>query len=251
MIDLIQKNLEKSAIILKNAKHATAFTGAGISVESGIPPFRGDGGIWGKYDPKILELGYFLENPEESWIVIKEIFYEFFNVAKPNYAHLGLADLEKRGIIKALITQNIDNLHQEAGSKNVIEFHGNSKILICTNCSHKEKVENVNLEKLPPKCPQCKSLMKPDFIFFGEGIPQIAYQKSIFETKNADVFLLTGTSGSVVPASYLPYDAKKNGAIIIEINPEKSAYTNEITDYFLKGKAAEITKLLIEKINLL
>jgi NAD-dependent deacetylase len=93
--------------------------------------------------------------------------------------------------------------------------------------------------------------MKPDFIFFGEGIPQIAYQKSIFETKNADVFLLTGTSGSVVPASYLPYDAKKNGAIIIEINPEKSAYTNEITDYFLKGKAAEITKLLIEKINLL
>jgi len=138
MLDITKVNIEKAAKIIKSAKHVTAFTGAGISVESGIPPFRGDGGIWGKYDPKILDLPYFLANPLDSWIVIKEIFYEFFGKAKPNNAHKMLAEMESLGWLKAIITQNIDNLHQEAGSKNVIEFHGNSKILVCTNCGNKD-----------------------------------------------------------------------------------------------------------------
>ncbi len=249
MLDITKVNIEKAAKIIKSAKHVTAFTGAGISVESGIPPFRGDGGIWGKYDPKILDLPYFLANPLDSWIVIKEIFYEFFGKAKPNNAHKMLAEMESLGWLKAIITQNIDNLHQEAGSKNVIEFHGNSKILVCTNCGNKELINKINLGKLPPKCEKCKSLLKPDFIFFGEGIPQNAYQQSQSEVKNADVFILVGTSGSVIPASYLPFEAKKNGATIIEINPEKTNYTDEITDVFIRAKAGEISQQFIEALN--
>lgn len=240
MIDLSQRNIEKAIEKIKNAKHVTAFTGAGISVESGIPPFRGANGIWGKYDPKVLELSYFFQNPEESWQVIKTIFYEFFGKSSPNNAHIWLAETEKQGLLKAIITQNIDNLHQEAGSKNVYEFHGNSKTLVCTKCKTKLPISKVNLDKLPPTCDKCKSVLKPDFIFFGEGIPAEAYQKSIIETQTADVFILIGTSGSVVPASSLPYEAKKNGALIIEINPEKSNYTDEITDIFIRGKAGEI-----------
>lgn len=246
MIDITQKNIERAVEKIRNAKHVTAFTGAGISVESGIPPFRGAGGIWGKYDPKVLELTYFFQYPEESWKVIKSIFYEFFGKSKPNSAHYLLAELEKQGLLHAVITQNIDNLHQEAGSKNVYEFHGNSKTLVCTKCNTKYPIAKINLDKLPPKCDKCRSLLKPDFIFFGEGIPGEAYEKSILETQNADVFILIGTSGSVVPASYLPYDAKKNGALIVEINPEKSNYTDEITDIFIRGNAGEIADKFLE-----
>ena len=129
---IMQEKIERAAKIIKNSKHLTVFTGAGISVESGIPPFRGSEGLWSKYDPEVLELDYFHRNPDVSWKIIKEIFYDFFGKAKPNDSHFGISKLEDLGIVKTIITQNIDNLHQEAGSKNVIEFHGNSKVLICT-----------------------------------------------------------------------------------------------------------------------
>ncbi len=248
MLDLLELNLAKAAEIIIQASHITAFTGAGISVESGIPSYRGEGGLWTKYDTKVLELNYFHENPKDAWEIIRTIFYEYFGNAKPNPAHFALAELEKKANLKAIITQNIDNLHFEAGNNIVHEFHGNSKVMLCTKCSKKYKAEQVNLDKLPPKCSSCKGLLKPDFIFFGEGIPQDAYKNSFAEADMADVFLLIGTTGLVQPAASIPYKAKQNGALIIEVNPERTAYTEDITDIFLQGKAGEVMTKLNELI---
>ena len=237
--------LEKAAEVLKTSKHTTAFTGAGISVESGIPPFRGPEGLWSKYDPKILDINYFFENPQDAWDHIKLLFYDFFGESKPNPAHIALAKLEEVGIIKSVITQNIDNLHQEAGSKTVWEYHGNYRKLICPLCSTKFDSQDFNLKELP-KCRHDGSILKPDFVFFGEGIPELAGSSSIHEASIADVFLIIGTTGEIMPASMIPGLAKKNGAKIIEINTETSKYTDDITDIFLLGKAGEIMTEIFE-----
>ena len=242
--------ITKAAKIIITANHVTAFTGAGISVESGIPPFRGKDGLWSKYDPIFLDIEYFNKNPKESWKLIKEIFYDFFGKAKPNAAHFALAEMEKMGLLHSIITQNIDNLHQEAGSKKVYEYHGNSRHLICMNCSKKYLVQNIDLSSLPPKCKNCGAILKPDFIFFGEPIPEPAHTKSFEETKKANVFILIGTTGEIMPASMLPYEAKKNNIKIIEINTKPSNYTNTITDIFLNGKATLILQKLLEKIKI-
>ena len=236
----MENKIKEAVELIKNSKCTTAFTGAGISVESGIPPFRGEGGLWNKYDPIVLDLNYFFGNPKESWYVIKEIFYDFFGTAKFNRAHEVLAEMEKQNYLSAVITQNIDNLHQEAGSKIVHEFHGNSKTLVCTSCKKKYPVKDEIFKNLPPKCEDCGSLLKPDFIFFGEGIPQQAYQKSIEAAQNSDVFIVIGSTGEVMPASQMPFIAKQNGATIIEINPNTSNYTSQVTNIFLQGKAGEV-----------
>jgi len=236
-------NYKKAAQIIKNSKNLVAFSGAGISVESGIPTFRGPTGLWSKYDPKILDIDFFLQNPKESWEKIKEIFYDYMQNVKPNKAHYCLAELEKKGKLKGIITQNIDNLHQKAGSKNVIEFHGTAEKLICMNCEKAYNKNEISFEKLPPKCKECGGLLKPDFVFFREPIPKDAFEKSIELMQNADVVLIIGTTGEIIPASELPYIAKENGAVIIEINPEYSNYTNKITDIFLQEKA---TKACVE-----
>jgi len=232
--------IEQAAALVKNANHVTAFTGAGISVESGIPPFRGENGLWSKFDPVFLDINYFHQNPLKSWELIKEIFYDFFGKAKPNAAHFALAQMEKKGFLDAVITQNIDNLHQKAGSREVYEFHGNSRNLVCTKCGLKFPVSEIGLDKLPPKCKECGGVLKPDFIFFGEPIPEPARTNSFMETEKADVFILIGTTGEIMPASMIPYEAKNNYAKIIEVNTEPSHYTKSITDVFLKGKATEI-----------
>lgn len=234
-----EAQFNKAIEALKNSSHTFAFTGAGISIESGIPPFRGETGLWSKYDPIVLDLNYFKTNPKESWAVIKEIFYDFFGKAKPNDAHFALAKLEDAGLLNSVVTQNIDNLHQEAGSKTVWEFHGNSHSLECTECKTKYKIKDLDFEILPVVCPKCNGLVKPDFIFFGEGIPPLAYEKSMEEAANAEVVLVIGTTGEIMPASYIPQIAKQNGATIIEINPEPSNFTNTITDIYLKSTATE------------
>src|SRR6056297_941445 len=245
-----QDNVNKAAKIIMEANHVTGFTGAGVSVESGIPPFRGPEGLWSKYDPGILDLDYFYNYPEISWPVIKEIFYEFFGSAKPNNAHKALTELESMGFLKSVITQNIDNLNQEAGSKVVYEFHGNSQILICTECNSRFQVSDDILKGNPPRCNECKGLLKPDFIFFGEMIPEFAYRKSMEEAQNADVFIVIGTTGEVVPASLIPQMAKENGTKIIEINPSPSLFTDNLTDVFIQGKAGEKMKELLNEIKL-
>ncbi|MFX1257819.1 MAG: NAD-dependent protein deacylase [Promethearchaeota archaeon] len=228
---------------ISDSEYLVAFTGAGISVESGIPPFRGKNGLWKKYNPKFLDTNYFLAYPKESWILIKEIFYDFFGRAKPNDAHYILAEMEKHNYIKAIITQNIDNLHQLAGSKNVLEFHGTSRTLTCLNCNNKYNSEKL-IETLPPYCPKCNGLLKPDFVFFGEPIPETVHNYSIKEASLADLFILIGTTGEIMPASMIPFIAKKNGAKFIEINVEKSRYTESIVDIYLQGKASIILRKL-------
>ena len=236
----MDKYLQNAVQTLKNSRFTTAFTGAGISVESGIPSFRGDGGLWDKYDPKVLEIDHFLKNPELSWPVIKDIFYNFFDHAVPNKAHHVLARMEKAGMLGRIITQNIDNLHQEAGSLMVYEFHGNSKTLVCMTCHRTYKAKDMSFDHLPPTCRECGGLLKPDFVFFGEGIPQIPMVAAYEAAEISDVFLIIGTTGEVMPANQFPGIAKANGATIIEINPEESLYTPEITDIFLQGKAGEV-----------
>ncbi len=241
-------DIQKAAKLLIQARHAIAFTGAGISVESGIPPFRGEKGIWNKYDPQFLEIHYFFSHPQKSWEVILEIFYTHFEQSKPNPAHLILAELEKRGIIKALITQNIDNLHQEAGSQKVIEFHGNSKKIICVNCGKTFTTEVLNHSGFP-WCPECKGLLKPDFVFFGEQIPAQALTDSFAHAKQADVVLVIGSTGEVFPAAQVPIEVHRNKGKVIEVNPGTSNFTYQITDIFLKGKAGEIMPILFDEIN--
>ena len=236
----MDNKIKEAAEIIIKSNYTIAFTGAGISVESGIPPFRGEHGLWNKYNPEVLDLQYFLANPETSWHFIREIFYDFFADTKPNPAHFVLAEMESRGILKSIITQNIDNLHQEAGSKTVHEFHGNSKTLICLKCGEQYRASEFDFKNIPPKCKNDEEILKPDFIFFGEGIPEQAYKNSFAEAEKADVCLVIGSTGEVMPASYVPQTAKQNGAVIIEINPEESSFTNHITDIHLKGKAGDI-----------
>ena len=245
----MKQELHIAAGLIKNSKHAVAFTGAGISVESGIPPFRGETGLWSKYDPIVLDLGYFHQNTLEAWKVIRELFYDFFGKAEPNFAHKVLAEWENKGLLKSVLTQNIDNLHQEAGSKCVYEFHGTASTMVCIKCRKKYLSEKVNLEILPPKCEKCNGILKPDFIFFGEGIPEFANIKSFEEAQKSDVFIVIGTTGEVMPASMLPHTAKKSGAKIIEINPEASHFTYQVTDVHLKGKAGEVLPLLNDVLN--
>ncbi|MGQ1783761.1 MULTISPECIES: SIR2 family NAD-dependent protein deacylase [unclassified Saccharicrinis] len=239
--------IEQVAELLKASKFAIAYTGAGCSVESGIPPFRGEAGIWNRYNPRLLELDYFFSNPEQSWNAIREIFYDFFTDAKPNQAHIVLAQLEALGIIKAIVTQNIDDLHFKAGSKEVYEFHGNSQNLKCTKCGYSVAASGIDLGKIPPACDRCGGLLKPDFIFFGEGIPPVAYDKSFDAARIADVVLVIGSTGEVMPACQVPWEAKRKGATIIEINPTVSNFTNQITDIHIRMEAGKAMELIGKK----
>jgi NAD-dependent deacetylase len=248
MNSLINK-INETVKLIKNSSRTTAFTGAGISVESGIPPFRGENGLWSKYNPVFLDINYFYQYPGKSWPLIKEIFYDFFGQANPNAAHYALAKIEQKGLLHSVITQNIDNLHQIAGSKEVYEFHGNSRNLICQKCSKYYPVKEIDLSNLPPKCEKCGSVLKPDFVFFGEPIPVVANTNSFKEAEEAEVFILIGTTGEIMPASLIPYEAKKNGKKIIEINIIPSNYTSNTTDIFLQGKATVIMQQLLSALN--
>jgi len=244
----INKKIQEAGRLIKNAGCFSAFTGAGISVESGIPPFRGENGLWSIYDPDTFEIGYFLQYPEKSWELLRKLFYETFERAEPNQAHLVLAELEQKGLLKALITQNIDNLHYRAGSKNIIEYHGSSRELICTTCGNYYPVSPQLLQKLPPLC-GCGGILKPDFVFFGEGIPPRAAVDADRVSEETDVMIVIGTTGEVYPAAIIPQNAKQNGAAIIEVNTHLSQFTNTITDIFLEGKASEIMTEIRDMIN--
>jgi len=241
--------IDKAVEIIKNSDRVTGFTGAGISVESGIPPFRGENGLWNRYDPIFLNIGYFKTYPLESWRLTKEIFFDFFGKARPNRGHTGLAKMEEDGYLDAIITQNIDNLHQEGGSKEVYEIHGNSRELICVDCGNKVSLTEEHLNNLPPKCKKCGGLLRPDFVFFSEPLYEPDATKSFIEAEISDAFLVIGTTGEIMPASQIPIIAKNNGATIIEINVKKSNYTDEITDIFLNGKATKVIDELVKALQ--
>lgn len=242
--------LKQAAEIMRNANRVIAFTGAGISVESGVPPFRGENGIWAKHDPSCLDLKVFNTYPETAWEEIRTIFYDHISAAEPNAAHEALAEMEQAGYLQGVITQNIDNLHQKAGSQDVVEFHGNSQRLLCRTCGQNIQADAVDWEVFPPRCAGCDEILKPDFVFFGENIPAHAHKRAASETMLADVWLVIGTTGEVIPAATLPVEAKRNGKTIIEVNVCPSNYTDGVTDIYLEGKATEVIQALVAEIGL-
>lgn len=231
--------INRAARDIVKAKKVVALTGAGMSVESDIAPFRGKGGIWEKYDP--VEYAYIntlRTNPAKTWILLSEMQKEILK-AQPNPGHLSLAELERLGFLSSVITQNVDGLHHEAGSKNIIEFHGNHRQAYCMECKKPVKSEEISLETLPPHC-DCGGVLRPDVVFFGEAIPYEALTKSDQETRSCDVMLVVGTSAEVQPAASLPGIAQSSGATIIEINIEPTSFTGYTSTYFIKGKAGEV-----------
>lgn len=242
-------NLQQCIQWLSQSRYATAFTGAGVSVESGIAPFTGAGGLWNQYDPKFIEINFFLSDPLRSWQEMKKIFFTDMDEAQPNKAHQVLAALETQGLLKGIITQNIDGLHQRAGSKNVAEFHGTIHTLSCLACGRKYQLADVNLEEVPPTC-LCGRVLKPDFVFYGEGIPPRAYEHAAQLAQDTDLMLIIGTAGQVMPACSLPYAAKEHGAKIVEINPQPSAYTGQLTDLYFPLKAGDFFTQLEKEMKL-
>ncbi|MDK2869323.1 MAG: NAD-dependent deacetylase [Pyrococcus sp.] len=239
--------------ILAKSSMAIAFTGAGISAESGIPTFRGKDGLWRKYRAEELATPEaFKRDPKLVWEFYKWRIKKILE-ARPNPAHIALAEMEKMGIIKAVITQNVDDLHKEAGSINVIELHGNIFRIKCTSCSYREYLKETGriewlLSQELPKCPNCGSFLRPDVVWFGEALPEKELTTAFSLAKKADVVLVVGTSGVVYPAAYIPYIVKESGGIVVEVNIEPSSIT-PIADFFLRGKAGEILPRLVGEIR--
>ena len=224
-----------------------ALTGAGISVESGIPDFRSAQGLWSKYDPsEYATITAFRTAPDKVWEMLRDMG-ELVDQAEPNKAHVGMGELERLGFLHTIITQNVDNLHQEGGAKSVIEYHGNSSTLSCLSCGQKYRAEQKKTE-YPPRC-KCRSILKPDVVFFGESIPTDALNRSFQLAATAQVLMVAGTSATVSPANTIPSIAKENGAKIIEINLEKTQLTDQLTDIFLEGSAGKIIENLVGEIK--
>lgn len=246
----MEDTILRAAEILVNAKNALALTGAGISTESGIPDFRSPGGLWERVDPGEFSIDRFLQNPARFWklhLSLKASGAFDLGSANPNPAHEVLADMETKGILKYIITQNVDNLHQKAGSKAVVEFHGNMLRAACVKCKEAEPIEVVEkrlaqVSDSPPICVICGGVVKPDAVFFGEAIPAEALEVSQIQSSLCDVLLVVGTSLQVYPAAQIPLAVKlkKPPAKVIEINMVPSALHTQVTDILLTGSAGEI-----------
>ena len=246
---------EQKALIKKAAKdcldsHKTiALTGAGISVESGIPDFRSAGGLWSKYDPEeYAHISAFQANPAKVWEMIKEMMELVLGV-EPNPVHVALAELEQMGLLSSVITQNVDGLHQRGGSREVIEFHGSNEFLVCLQCGYRQEAAFFSFEVIPPPCPQCKAILKPDVVFFGEPIPWEAQNRSFEEARTCDLVLVVGTSAVVYPAAGIPTSAKQSGAKVVEINMEPTPLTGYISDYLIQGAAGTILPKIVEEVR--
>lgn len=245
MNDLIRK----AAQDLAASSNAVALTGAGISVESGIPPFRGKGGLWEKIDPmEFAHIDAFMKDPAKVWDVLVKEMKAILDHARPNDAHRGLARLEVLGILKTIITQNVDGLHQMAGNTDVIEFHGNFAQLRCLDCNATCRTSKIDMSQIPPRC-GCGGIYKPDCVFFGEMIPPQHLLRSKQVASMCDVMLVIGTSAVVQPAAFMPLIAKQAGAKIIEINLESTMLSQKTSDYTIRGKAAEIMNHLLAEVE--
>ena len=264
----LKAGIDRAAEVFKKSRKLVTFSGAGMSAESGIPTFRDPGGIWDQFDPEEVGTGPGLLNtlsrmPEKILAFANETIRVFLQ-ARPNPGHLALGTLEQIGILRSIITQNVDNLHQEAGNKNVIEMHGNLFRQRCLACGTKKpfgreeflgRVKSALAEikrfdlpsilEMLPKC-DCGSPMRPDVVMFGEAVQGL--YESFQEADACDAMLVLGTSGVVYPAAALPQKAKESGAMVIEINPGDSAYFG-VADIRLRGKTGEILPRIVEKIQ--
>ncbi len=241
--------IRKAAADLAASRHAVALTGAGISVESGIPPFRGKGGLWEKVDPMVFgNIETFEREPAKVWEVLIKDLKELVDQARPNDGHKGLARLEELRILKTVITQNVDGLHQMAGNTDVIEFHGNCAWQRCMDCGSRIPTAETDISRLPPRC-KCNGVLRPDWVFFGESIPVNAMHRARQAAASCDLMLVVGTSAVVQPAAYMPVIAKQSNAKVIEINPQRTPLTRNVSDYLVKGPAGEVMNAIFAELD--
>jgi NAD-dependent deacetylase len=244
----MQRLIRQAAEKIAAATKVVALTGAGISVESGIPAFRGSQGLWDKYDPmEYATIEAFRDNPFKIWKMLRELS-DLVSGARPNQGHIGLAALESLGKLSSIVTQNVDGLHQAAGSASVIEFHGNGRNLVCPICRRRYSREEIPPEMFPPMC-ACLNILKPDVIFFGEMIPMHALLAAESETRDCDLMLVVGTSAQVEPAASLPYAAKAHGAVVVEVNPEPTGLTYNLADISIHESASVVMPAIAQMVG--
>jgi NAD-dependent deacetylase len=247
------KDLLEAAEIINESKNIVVFTGAGASTESGIDDFRSEGGLWSRYDPAIYaNYRVFLKDPTNFWEMHREL-ESILKDAEPNSAHYAIAELEKRGKIKAIITQNVDMLHQRAGSSSyedipIYELHGTYGKLECVRCGDEFELNEIDTQSEDYPVCDCSGFIKPKVILFGENLPPGILNDAISSVRECDCFIMVGSSLAVSPANFLPGLAKEYGAKIIFINKENTPM-DDIADVFLKGKAGEIFNQLMNEIE--
>jgi NAD-dependent deacetylase len=247
----MENDIERAARVILNSRYVTALSGAGISVESGIRPFRGPGGLWTERGEPPMD-GYqrFMKDPKKHWEEIVQRrgttgeFSRTIGEAQPNAAHVALAEMEKIGILKYLITQNIDNLHIKAGSIKVAEIHGNTQKLRCIECNQRYSRDEISLDVLPPRCPKCRGIIKTDTVMFGEPIPPDVLRICQRESMKSDCMIAVGTSAFVFPAAGFPIEVKRAGGTLIEVNLYESDLS-PLCDISLRGKATDVMAQLV------
>ena len=239
--------------MLLNSKNAIALTGAGISTESGIPDFRGEGGIWEKYKPEIYgNIQAYMKDPSKFWAMAEKIAPKLFK-AEPNPGHIALAELEKMNIIKAVITQNIDDLHQKAGNVLVYEVHGNINRFSCYGCKASYEKDQIlkklkKEKKYPPICDYCAAPLKPSVVLFGEPLPTFEIYQSQALSQKADVMLIAGSSLSVAPVCDLPVYTLREGGKLIIVN-DRPTHLDEKADIVIQHKTGTVLPLIVEEIK--
>ena len=247
--------INKVAEMIAASHRVVVFTGAGISTESGIPDFRGPGGLWTKVDPNDFTIDKFLSSGEtrkKMWQRLRE--GGLMADAQPNLAHLAIVELEKMGKLSSVITQNVDNLHQKAGNaqKIVHELHGNMQWLVCLNCHERYPIEivkrNVSSPDHVPTCDYCRGILKPDVVLFGEALPQHTLMRASQEAQACDLLIVIGSSLVVYPAAYMPLYAKRSGASIVIINNEPTEQ-DDIADVLINAPAGETMTEIITKLK--
>ncbi len=242
--------IEKAARLIAEAKHAVALTGAGHSTPSGIPDFRSPGsGLWSQVDPtEVASIQAFYRDPE-AWYAWYHKRGTMFLDAQPNPAHKALAELEEMGRLQAVITQNIDNLHQKAGSKKIIELHGNTQEAICLRCGDIIPApllwERYVQERQVPRCEKCSGMMKPNVILFGEMLPEEVITAAWEEAQLCDLMLVAGTSLEVTPAGHLPLMARRRGAKLIIVNFQPTR-ADSYAEVVIREDVAEVLPKIAE-----
>ncbi len=238
--------VEQAAQMIKNSRYAIAFTGAGLSRESGLPLFS----EWPGFDFRMMDLEFFKTNTAAAWKFWRERFYDFYGAAVPNEGHKALARMEAQRFIRGVVTLNFDGLHQKAGSTRVFEICGTLHRLVCLQCGQKTTASAVDGQELPLRCPECGGLLKPDILFYGDLVPDPDYKLGLKEANRAKVLLVVGVSGMMMPAGVIPMLAKqRRRAKIIEINVQKSHYTDQITDIFIQQPASQALPALLQALE--
>lgn len=243
MRERVSPTVRRAAELLSDARNGVALTGAGVSAESGIPTFRGAGGLWSQYDPvKVASIDNFLQDPSAYWKVSKERGPAVL-AAIPNPGHHVLVALEKAGHLVAVVTQNTDGLHQDAGSRHVIELHGSGRTVQCLDCGAREKRADVQARldvEMPPRCRLCGgTFLKPTVVLFGEAMPIPAVEEAFALARAADVMLVVGSSLVVYPAAHIPNAAVESGAALIIVNAEPTPL-DRFADVVIHGRSGDV-----------